>query len=184
LERSDVNLRVKKLVIGGRLRVQYEIEIDTVINGQRLHRRVKARQHLADFLREELELTGTHLGCEHGVCGACSVLVDGKIARGCLMLAVQADGKRIDTIEGMSDSGALAELQSAFAERNAAQCGFCSPGMLLTARELLGSDLALTRADIREFISGNLCRCTGYESIVDAIETVLRKRDASVTGRS
>ena len=156
--------------------MQYAFEIDTVINGKPLRRPVDPRQHLADFLREELELTGTHLGCEHGVCGACSVLVDGKIARGCLMFAVQADGKRIDTIEGLSDSGALAELQSAFAERNAAQCGFCSSGMLLTAHELLGSGRALNRADIREAISGNLCRCTGYEAIVDAIETVLRKR--------
>jgi len=159
--------------------MQREIDIDTVINGQKLRRRVKARQHLADFLREELELTGTHLGCEHGVCGACSVVVDGGIARGCLMLAVQADGKRIDTIEGLSDSGALADLQAAFAERNAAQCGFCSPGMLLTARELLASGSAISRAEIREFISGNLCRCTGYESIVDAIETVLHKRAAT-----
>jgi CO/xanthine dehydrogenase Mo-binding subunit/aerobic-type carbon monoxide dehydrogenase small subunit (CoxS/CutS family) len=157
--------------------MQYELEIDTVINGKELRRLVNPRQHLADFLREELELTGTHLGCEQGVCGACSVLVDGKITRGCLMFAVQADGKRIDTIEGMSDSGALAELQSAFAERNAAQCGFCSSGMLLTAHELLGTGHAFARADIREFISGNLCRCTGYESIVDAIETVLRKRN-------
>jgi len=156
--------------------MQREVEIATVINGAPVRRRVKVRQHLADFLREELELTGTHLGCEHGVCGACSVLVDGKIARGCLMLAVQADGKRIDTIEGMSDNGSLAELQEAFAARNAAQCGFCSPGMLLTAHELLASEVAHSRAQIREFISGNLCRCTGYESIVDAIETVLHKR--------
>lgn len=156
--------------------MEHGLEIDTVINGKRLRRLVNPRQHLADFIREELELTGTHLGCEHGVCGACSVLVDGKITRGCLMFAVQADGKQIDTIEGMSDSGALAELQSAFAERNAAQCGFCSSGMLLTAHELLSTGGAFTRADIREFISGNLCRCTGYESIVDAIETVLRKR--------
>src|ERR1700681_1959787 len=153
-----------------------EIDIETTVNGAPVRKRVKARQHLADFLREELELTGTHLGCEHGVCGACSVLVDGKITRGCLMFAVQADGKRIDTIEEMSDSGALAELQSAFAERNAAQCGFCLSGMLLTAHELLSTGDAFTRADIRECISGNLCRCTGYESIVDAIETVLRKR--------
>ena len=154
----------------------HEIDVDTVINGKPLRCRIKVRQHLADFLREELELTGTHLGCEHGVCGACSVLIDGNVARSCLTLAVQADGKRIDTIEGMSDSGALLELQSAFAERNAAQCGFCSPGMLLTARELLEAGATFTRAEIREFISGNLCRCTGYESIVDAIETVLRKR--------
>src|ERR1700730_9233899 len=156
--------------------MEHNLEIDTVINGKQLRRLVNPRQHLADFIREELELTGTHLGCEHGVCGACSVLVDGKITRGCLMFAIQADGKRIDTIEGMSDSGALAELQSAFVERNAAQCGFCSSGMLLTAHELLGTGHAFTRADIREFIAGNLCRCTGYESIVDAIETVLRKR--------
>ena len=152
--------------------MEHELEIDTVINGKQLRRLVNPRQHLADFIREELELTGTHLGCEHGVCGACSVLVDGKITRGCLMFAVQADGKRVDTIEGMSDSGALAELQSAFAERNAAQCGFCSPGMLLTAYELLGTEEAFTRADIREFISGNLCRCTGYQKIVDAVKSV------------
>jgi aerobic carbon-monoxide dehydrogenase small subunit len=159
--------------------MQDEIEIDTVINGAPLKRKVKVRQHLADFLREELELTGTHLGCEHGVCGACSVLLDGSVVRGCLTLAVQADGARVDTIEGLSDSGALSDLQAAFAARNAAQCGFCSAGMLLTARELLASGRPLTRLDIREFMSGNLCRCTGYESIVDAIETVLRQRDAS-----
>jgi aerobic carbon-monoxide dehydrogenase small subunit len=159
--------------------MHYEVEIDTVINGSALRRRVKVRQHLADFLREQLELTGTHLGCEHGVCGACSVLVDGKVVRGCLMLAVQAHGKRIDTIEGMSDEGALAELQAAFAARNAAQCGFCSPGMLLTAHGLVETGASFSRADIREFISGNLCRCTGYESIVDAIETVLRQRQAA-----
>ncbi len=163
--------------------MQHEIEIDTVINGASLKRRVKVRQHLADFLREELELTGTHLGCEHGACGACSVVVDGSVVRGCLTLAVQADGACIDTIEGLSDSGALAELQSAFAARNAAQCGFCSPGMLLTARELLALGRPLSRADIREFMSGNLCRCTGYESIVDAIETVLCQRAASAANR-
>ena len=170
-------MRLSGHVLWDDRRMQYELEIDTVINGKRLRRRVNPRQHLADFLREAVELTGTHLGCEHGVCGACSVLVDGKIARGCLMFAVQANGKQIDTIEGMSDSGALAELQSAFAERNAAQCGFCSPGMLLTAHELLSSGRVLTRTDIRESISGNLCRCTGYESIVDAIETVARRRN-------
>src|ERR1700731_5113051 len=156
--------------------MEHNLEIDTVINGKQLRRLVNPRQHLADFIREELELTGTHLGCEHGVCGACSVMVDGKIARGCLMFAVQANGKRIDTIEGMSDSGALAELQAAFAERNAAQCGFCTPGMLLTAHEMLRKGGIETREDIRAFIAGNLCRCTGYEPIVDAIETVLRRR--------
>jgi aerobic carbon-monoxide dehydrogenase small subunit len=157
----------------------HEIDIETVINGEPLKRRVKARQHLADFLREELELTGTHLGCEHGACGACSVVVDGSVVRGCLTLAVQADGARIDTIEGLSDSGAIADLQAAFAARNAAQCGFCSCGMLLSARELLASGRSFSRAAIRDFISGNLCRCTGYESIVDAIETVQRARQAS-----
>jgi carbon-monoxide dehydrogenase small subunit len=156
--------------------MQLDIDIETTVNGAPVRGRVKARQHLADFLREELQLTGTHLGCEHGVCGACSVLVDGKVVRGCLILAVQAHGKRIDTIEGLSDSGALAELQDAFAERNAAQCGFCTPGMLLTAHEVLASETAVGRADIRESMSGNLCRCTGYEPIVDAIETVMRRR--------
>jgi carbon-monoxide dehydrogenase small subunit len=156
--------------------IQLEIEIATTVNGAAVRKRVKARQHLADFLREELQFTGTHLGCEHGVCGACSVLVDGKVVRGCLMLAVQADGKRVDTIEGLSDSGVLADLQAAFAERNAAQCGFCTPGMLLTAHEMLATPDVESRQDIREFISGNFCRCTGYEPIVDAIELVLRRR--------
>jgi carbon-monoxide dehydrogenase small subunit len=156
-----------------------EIDIETTVNGAPVRKRVKARQHLADFLREELQFTGTHLGCEHGVCGACSVLVNGKVVRGCLMLAVQADGKRVDTIEGLSDSGTIADLQTAFADRNAAQCGFCTPGMLLTAHELLATDGVESRHDIRQFISGNFCRCTGYEPIVDAIESVLRQR----TGR-
>ena len=154
----------------------FELEIETTVNGALVRRRVDARQHLADFVREELQFTGTHLGCEHGVCGACSVLVDGTVVRGCLMLAVQADGKRIDTIEGLSDSGAISDLQAAFAERNAAQCGFCTPGMLLTAHEMLRKGGIETREDIRAFIAGNLCRCTGYEPIVDAIETVLRRR--------
>jgi carbon-monoxide dehydrogenase small subunit len=159
--------------------LRYEIEVETIVNGARVCRRVKARQHLGDFLREELELTGTHLGCEHGVCGACTVLVDGRTARSCLMLAAQADGKAVQTIEGMSDSGALADLQTAFAERNAAQCAFCAPGMLLTAHELLQTGASFTRAEIREFISGNFCRCTGYEAIVDAIALVAQRRDAA-----
>jgi carbon-monoxide dehydrogenase small subunit len=158
------------------LSAPFELEIETTVNGALVRRRVDARQHLADFVREELQFTGTHLGCEHGVCGACSVLVDGTVVRGCLMLAVQADGKRIDTIEGLSDSGAISDLQAAFAERNAAQCGFCTPGMLLTAHEMLRKGGIDTREDIRAFIAGNLCRCTGYEPIVDAIETVLRRR--------
>jgi aerobic-type carbon monoxide dehydrogenase small subunit (CoxS/CutS family) len=157
------------------LSISFEMDIETTVNGTLVRRRVDARQHLADFVREELQFTGTHLGCEHGVCGACSVLVDGTVVRGCLMLAVQADGKRIDTIEGLSDSGAISDLQAAFAERNAAQCGFCTPGMLLTAHEMLRKGGIETREDIRAFIAGNLCRCTGYEPIVDAIETVLRR---------
>ena len=160
----------------------FELEIETTVNGALVRRRVDARQHLADFVREELQFTGTHLGCEHGVCGACSVLVDGTVVRGCLMLAVQADGKRIDTIEGLSDSGAISDLQAAFAERNAAQCGFCTPGMLLTAHEMLRKGGIETREDIRAFIAGNLCRCTGYEPIVDAIETVLRRRTQRLIG--
>jgi len=154
----------------------FELDIETTVNGVPIRRRVQARQHLADFLREELQFTGTHLGCEHGVCGACSVLVDGKVVRGCLMLAGQAHGKRVDTIEGLSDSGAIVDLQNAFVQRNAAQCGYCTPGMLLTAHELLASGSVQSRADIREFMSGNFCRCTGYEPIIDAIEKVLRRR--------
>jgi aerobic-type carbon monoxide dehydrogenase small subunit (CoxS/CutS family) len=164
------------------LSISFEMDIETTVNGALVRRRVDARQHLADFVREELQFTGTHLGCEHGVCGACSVLVEGTVVRGCLMLAVQADGKRIDTIEGLSDSGAISDLQAAFAERNAAQCGFCTPGMLLTAHEMLRKGGIETREDIRAFIAGNLCRCTGYEPIVDAIETVLRRRTQRLIG--
>src|SRR6516164_6993984 len=126
-----------------------EVVIEATLNGQPLKRRVKARQHLADFLRQEMELTGTHLGCEHGICGACTVLIDGRTVRGCLTLAAQISGKRIDTIEGLTESGKLAELQAEFVARNAAQCGFCSSGMLLTAHELLLSGETLSRAGIR-----------------------------------
>ena len=153
-----------------------EVLIEVTLNGRRLKRRVKARQHLADFLRHEMELTGTHLGCEHGVCGACTVLIDGHTARGCLTLTVQISGKRVDTVEGLTESGQLAELQEAFITRNAAQCGFCSSGMLLTAYELVSSNENLSRGEIREYISGNMCRCTGYHAIVDAIEAVGTRR--------
>jgi aerobic-type carbon monoxide dehydrogenase small subunit (CoxS/CutS family) len=152
-----------------------DIEINVTINGKPLKRRVKARQHLADFLRQELELTGTHLGCEHGVCGACTVLLDGRSVRSCLTLAAQASGKTVDTIEGVSESGKLAELQREFIARNAAQCGFCTSGMLLTAHELVSSGERASRAEIREFLSGNMCRCTGYHAIVDAVEAVIVK---------
>jgi carbon-monoxide dehydrogenase small subunit len=152
-----------------------ELDIDVTLNGKPLRRRVKARQHLADFLRQELELTGTHLGCEHGICGACTVLIDGRTARGCLTLAAQVSGRKVDTIEGMSETGKLAELQSEFIARNAAQCGFCSSGMLLTAYELISSGANLSRTEVREVISGNMCRCTGYHAIVDAVEAVMTK---------
>jgi carbon-monoxide dehydrogenase small subunit len=153
-----------------------EVAIEATLNGRPVKRLVKARQHLADFLRQELELTGTHLGCEHGICGACTVLIDGRTARGCLTLAAQISGKTVDTIEGLSESGKLAELQAEFIARNAAQCGFCSSGMLLTAYELVTSGEVVSRAEIREFISGNMCRCTGYHAIVDAVKAVIARR--------
>ena len=153
-----------------------DVAIEATLNGRPLKRRVKARQHLADFLRHELELTGTHLGCEHGVCGACTVMIDGRTARGCLTLAAQISGRRVETVEGLTENGELAALQAEFVARNAAQCGFCSSGMLLTAYELVSSGEAASRADIRSYISGNMCRCTGYHAIVDAVEAVMRKR--------
>jgi carbon-monoxide dehydrogenase small subunit len=131
---------------------------------------------LCDFLRHELQAFGVHVGCEHGVCGACTVRLDGAIVRGCLTLAVQCDGRRVETIEGLSDDGELADLQAAFERRNALQCGFCTPGMLLTAQELLADGGVPSRATIREHISGNYCRCTGYHAIIDAIESVARAR--------
>ena len=144
-----------------------------LVNGTQVTRSIPARQHLVDFLREELGLTGSHLGCEHGVCGACTILVNGEIVRGCLMLAVQANGCRVDTIEGLSDSKELEKLQEAFHRRNALQCGFCTPGMLMAAQDLVRSKKKATREEIRAHISGNYCRCTGYQAIVDAIEDVL-----------
>jgi carbon-monoxide dehydrogenase small subunit len=131
---------------------------------------VAPRTHLVDFLREDLGLTGSHIGCEHGVCGACTIRVDGQIVRGCLMLAVQADGCKVETVEGLSDSKELAPLQKAFHEHNALQCGFCTPGMLMAAQDLLKQNKKPTREEIRAHISGNFCRCTGYQAIVDAIE--------------
>jgi carbon-monoxide dehydrogenase small subunit len=151
-------------------------DITLVVNNEDVRERVDARQTLVDFLREELGLTGSHIGCEHGVCGACTMRVDGTIVRGCLMLAVQCDGARLETIEGVSDSGEIADLQEAFAERNALQCGFCTPGMLLAAQELLAAGGALSRTAIREHLSGNYCRCTGYHAIIDAVEATAQRR--------
>ena len=153
--------------------MEQALVITLTVNGTQVTRSVQARQHLVDFLREELGLTGSHIGCEHGVCGACTLRVDGDIVRGCLMLAVQANGCRVETIEGLSDSKELAKLQKAFHEKNALQCGFCTPGMLMAAQDLIRQGKGTTREQIRTHISGNYCRCTGYQAIVDAIEEVI-----------
>ena len=145
------------------------------VNGESVDAQVPVRMHLVDYLREEMGLTGSHLGCEHGVCGACQVMIDGQVVRGCLTLAIQADGKVVQTIEGLSESRELLELQAAFLEHNAFQCGFCSSGMLLTALEITKHHKQASREEIRELISGYYCRCTGYQAIVNAIESVLAK---------
>ena len=152
--------------------MEHAVDITLTVNGTTVKRRVEPRQHLVDFLRDDLGLTGSHVGCEHGVCGACTVRVDGQIVRGCLMLAVQSNGCRVETVEGLSDSKELARLQKAFHEKNALQCGFCTPGMLMAAQDLLKQKKKPTREEIRSHISGNYCRCTGYQAIVDAIEEV------------
>jgi carbon-monoxide dehydrogenase small subunit len=157
------------------------LEITMIVNGEEVRETVEARRTLVDFLREDLALTGTHVGCEHGVCGACTVRVDGAIVRGCLMLAVQCDGKRVETIEGVSDSGEIEDLQASFVQRNALQCGYCTPGFLLTAQELLARNATPSRDEIREFLSGNYCRCTGYHAIVDAIATTAGARSGRVS---
>jgi carbon-monoxide dehydrogenase small subunit len=160
------------------------MRIALTVNGRPVEADVAPRTSLADFLREHLLLTGTHLGCEHGICGACTVLVDNRTVRGCLTLAAQIAGKSVDTIEGLSESGRLAELQQAFVERNAAQCGFCSSGMLLTAYELVTSGVRATRAGIRDTLSGNMCRCTGYHAIIDAVAAVIEARAGASTSES
>ena len=152
------------------------VAISLDVNGECVEADVLPRLHLADFLREHLKLTGTHVGCEHGICGACTVRVNGEIVRSCLMLAVQTHNSSIQTIEGLSDSGEIADLQSAFRDRNALQCGFCTPGMLMAAQDLLKQFPQPDREQIREHLSGNYCRCTGYQAIVDAIETTARTR--------
>jgi carbon-monoxide dehydrogenase small subunit len=151
-------------------------DIAVTVNGEEVRESVDARWTLVDFLRENLALTGSHVGCEHGVCGACTVRVDGVVVRGCLMLAVQCDGARVETIEGVSDSDEITDLQQAFIARNALQCGYCTPGMLLTAQELLAAGGVPSREQIRVHLSGNYCRCTGYQAIVDAVEAVAQQR--------
>jgi carbon-monoxide dehydrogenase small subunit len=158
-------------------------DVTMTVNGERVTRSVPVRQHLVDFLRMELGLTGSHIGCEHGICGACSVRVDGAVVRGCLMLAVQADGADVVTIEGLTESEEIADLQEKFVERNALQCGYCTPGMLVTAAELLKQGKPASREEIRAFLSGNYCRCTGYHAIVDAVEATLNARLNARLGR-
>ena len=152
------------------------IAISLSINGERVSAQVLPRLNLADFLRDHLGLTGTHVGCEHGVCGACTVRVNGDIIRACLLLAVQADGAVVQTIEGLSDSGEVSDLQEAFRQRNALQCGYCTPGMLMAAQDILIHEPNADREQIREHLSGNYCRCTGYHAIVDAIQATARAR--------
>jgi carbon-monoxide dehydrogenase small subunit len=161
-------------------------DITLTVNGETIRETVEPRKTLVDFLRDDLGLTGSHVGCEHGFCGACTVRLDGVIVRGCLTLAVQCDGATVETIEGVSDTGECADLQTAFENRNALQCGFCTPGMLLTSQELLAHCTQAgggvpSRDAIREHLSGNYCRCTGYHAIVDAVEAVAKARAGSNT---
>lgn len=152
-------------------------EINLTVNGEDVRASVEPRTSLADFLRDGLRLTGTHLGCEMGACGACLVLLAGKPVHACLVLAVQASGDTVETIEGLSERGAIADLQAAFHHRNALQCGFCTSGMILNAHALLAENTAPSRDEIRDALSGNYCRCTGYEAIVDAIATTAEQRN-------
>ncbi|NGX98263.1 MAG: (2Fe-2S)-binding protein [Candidatus Afipia apatlaquensis] len=154
--------------------------ISLIVNGERVSASVLPRLNLADFLREHLSLTGTHVGCEHGVCGACTVRVNGDIVRACLLLAVQVENASVETIEGLSDSGEISDLQAAFQDRNALQCGYCTPGMLMAAQDILKHEPQADREQIREHLSGNYCRCTGYHAIVDAVEATARARAGRV----
>jgi aerobic carbon-monoxide dehydrogenase small subunit len=153
-----------------------QVPISLQVNGEPVDAMVLPRLNLADFLRDQLSLTGTHVGCEHGVCGACTVRVNGEIVRACLLLAVQAHDASVETIEGLSDSGEIADLQDAFRHRNALQCGYCTPGMLIAAQDLLKHNPEPAREEIREHLSGNYCRCTGYQAIIDAVEATARAR--------
>jgi len=155
---------------------EFTVKTTFTLNGVKVEQDIPARQHLVDFLRDSQDLTGSHLGCEHGVCGACQVMVDGQVVRGCLTLAVQMQGRTVDTIEGLSERGDLARLQQAFLEHNAFQCGFCSSGMLVSALDIVRHHPQASRDEIRDLISCNCCRCTVYQSIVDAIESVLQEQ--------
>jgi carbon-monoxide dehydrogenase small subunit len=155
------------------------VPISLEVNGERVNEHVLPRLNLADFLREQLQLTGTHVGCEHGVCGACTVILDGDSVRSCLLFAIQADGCTLETVEGLGTIEQLHGLQQAFREHHALQCGFCTPGMLMTAIDLLRKQPLATDDEIRDGLSGNLCRCTGYQHIVDAIRTAVTRRGAT-----
>jgi carbon-monoxide dehydrogenase small subunit len=159
------------------------VTIKLTVNGIAVSSSVAPRDTLADFLRQTLELTGTHTGCEMGVCGACLVLLDDRVVHSCLTFAVQADGSTIETIEGLSERAVIADIQDAFHQRNALQCGFCTPGVLMTAHSLLSQPGVPSREDIRDALSGNYCRCTGYEAIVDAIERVAQSRAGAPTAQ-
>ncbi|NNE83071.1 MAG: (2Fe-2S)-binding protein [Alphaproteobacteria bacterium] len=151
-------------------------DITVTVNGKSYQEAVETRLHLADFLRLQLKLTGTHLGCEHGVCGACTILVDGEAVRSCLMLAVQANGREVTTIEGLADGEELSPIQEAFSEHHALQCGFCTSGMIMSLTAFIEENPGADEAAIREAISGNICRCTGYQSIVAAGVAVAAKQ--------
>ena len=148
--------------------------VDVEVDGTRYEREVDARKLLVHFLRDDLDLTGTHIGCDTGNCGACSVIVDGVLVKSCMMLGVQADGTRIETVEGLAADGELTPLQQAFSSHHALQCGYCTPGMLMSAKYLLDSNSSPTEAEIRKAIQGNICRCTGYVNIVEAIAAASR----------
>ena len=160
------------------------MKVAFTVNGLPVNVDVEPRMTLVDCLRHELELTGSHVGCEHGVCGACTIIVDGRPARGCLMLAVQAEGARIETVEGLAQGENLSPLQAAFRKHHALQCGFCTPGMLMTAHALLSTEPDADRARITEALSGNLCRCTGYVAILDAVEEARDQYSAAKKDRT
>lgn len=159
-----------------------KMDVALTVNGEAVREAIEPRTSLADLLRDRLRLTGTHLGCEMGACGACLVMLDDAPVHACLVLAVQASGKTVRTIEGLNDSGEIADLQEKFHDRNALQCGFCTNGMLMTAQALLRDNPNPSRPEIRDALSGNYCRCTGYEAIVDAIDATAQRRAANTKG--